>query len=903
MNFVEKDRHKDYYKIGMVGTIVSAIVFCLLDAYSFFLNGEGTLAVKILLLCVICILSQITCALLIKNKSVFSFVSPFVLFLLFSFGSIYVNDMRYIFIANTSICVIAALYNRPKSLFYFVLVTNILIFLEMVLGFFNNDGLGFDNEGTIYLHWGMYLCSSVCLCFVTSFAQEKSSQTIASFDQLKTLMSSSTNYIAMIDERDCIIAISDLFVKLGHLKTSAAALGRPIIDILPDFELKLYVSRIINMEDEYHGLKKINIAGELRTLKVGCTKFNGTTEGKLLYMNDITSEIAAKEAEEANKSKSKFLAQMSHEIRTPMNTILGMSELMRTDNLDSVQLGYFDDIKKMGKALLGLINDILDFSKIESGKFEIIPTHFNLYALYDNVSSLNKFVAESKELKFVSSFAQNLPEVVYADEIRMRQIWTNIIANAIKYTRHGTVSFDVYAEDRDGVSYIVSKTTDTGIGIKEEDFPKLFGSFQQLDSEKNKSITGTGLGLAITKQLVELMDGSLDVHSVYGEGSEFTVNLPLILGDYRKVERNLMSNILIKASDDAKVLVVDDTEVNLRVAKGFLQKFNIDPDLSESGEDAIRKILKTDYDIVFMDHMMPEMDGIETTVNIRNLGERYKSLVIVALSANAISGMREMFIASGMDDFVSKPIDIGLLNNVLEKWLPKEKIVRHSGNDYLLNSGNSERRKKDRRKNYDRRIKYQSEIETMELHLRNIKGFYFRAALKNAGSVDVFLEVLSIFVKTVPNILEQIETKNLFDKISLNYYIVLVHGLKSSLRLLGMESIGKIAEDLEFAGKDGNIDSIKSINSEFIETLKTIIESLKSFLQTIEKTKTKIQKDKPDDELLTRLKKAAEQMDIDLIDAIVEELEKYTYDEDAQLITKIKELLTVSDFEGIAGLL
>jgi signal transduction histidine kinase/DNA-binding NarL/FixJ family response regulator len=713
-------------------------------------------------------------------------------------------------------------------------------------------------------------------------------------------MTSSANYIALLDEKDCIIKISDLFLKLGGLQTSEDALCRPIIDILPDIELKLYISRIINMDDEYNGLKKMNICGELRTLKVGCTKFKGTTAGKLLYMNDITSEITAKEADEANKSKSRFLAQMSHEIRTPMNTILGMSELMRTDNLDSIQLGYFEDIKKMSKALLGLINDILDFSKIESGKFEIIPTHFNLYALYDNVSSLNKFVAESKELKFISSFSEDMPEIVCADEIRMRQIWTNLINNAIKYTREGMVSFDIYSEEIGGLKYIVSKICDTGIGIKEEDISKMFGSFQQFDREKNKTITGTGLGLAITKQLVELMNGSLEVQSVYGEGTIFTVYLPLVEGDYEKVEKSSISDILIQATIDTNVLVVDDTEVNLRVAKGFLQKFNIEADLTGSGEEAIELIQKKDYDIVFMDHMMPGMDGIETTINIRNLNEKYKSLVIIALSANAVSGMKEMFIASGMNDFISKPIEIGVLNNTLQKWLPKEKIISHTTGAFLGQT--DDRRKKDRRKHYDRRIEYQNRIEKMEMHSRNIKGFSFRTALKNAGSIEIFLDVIGVFVKTVQPLLDQIITENLFLETSLNYYIVIVHGIKSSVRLLGADSLGKMAESLEFAGKENNIDFIKNNNSTFVQSTKALIAGFQDFLKIVQSSDDKPAKEKPQPELLQKLKTACEQFDISGIDEAIAELDKYTY-EDTQWITKIKGLVNASDFDEVIKLL
>jgi PAS domain S-box-containing protein len=404
-------------------------------------------------------------------------------------------------------------------------------------------------------------------------------------------------------------------------------------------------------------------------------------------------EVQTRAARVASEAKSKFLASMSHEIRTPMNAIIGMSDLMRTDNLDALQQSFFADIKAMSKALLQIINDILDISKIEAGKMEIRPIHFNLQELCENIRSLSRFTAESKDLAFRYSFDENIPRIIYGDDVRIRQVITNIVNNAIKYTKEGYVDFSVGGEKKDGRDYIIFRVKDTGIGIKREDFPKLFGTFQQLDGDSNRGIMGTGLGLSITKNLVTLMGGEIDFESEYGAGSVFTIRLPLSAGDPGQVDPKTLG-FRVQAAADTAVLVVDDNRINLKVALAFLAVHNIHADTAGSGAEAIEKIQKKPYDLIFMDHMMPEMDGIETTRRIRAWEKSRNSsrgkfpgngkvspeappgVPIIALSANAVSGTRERFLEAGMNDFISKPIDSGELNRKLAFWLPEQKISR-----------------------------------------------------------------------------------------------------------------------------------------------------------------------------------------------------------------------------------
>jgi PAS domain S-box-containing protein len=381
-------------------------------------------------------------------------------------------------------------------------------------------------------------------------------------------------------------------------------------------------------------------------------------------------EIASRAAIVASEAKSSFLASMSHEIRTPMNAIIGMSDLIPTDNLNDMQLGYLDDIKKMSRALLNIIDDILDFSKIEAGKMELVPVHFNLMELYDNICSMSRFLAENKELGFRSSFDTNVPHVIFGDDTRIRQVIINLLNNAIKYTRKGFVELHVSLVDTN----IAFKVKDTGIGIRREDFPKLFKTFQQLDLEENKGILGTGLGLSIIKNLVTMMSGEVTVESEYGTGSEFTFLLPLTIGDPKQIASAGNSAVLV-ATEDVRVLVADDNNINLKVAVAYLEKHNIHADTASGGREAIEIVQSKPFDLVFMDHMMPDIDGLEATREIRALGAEYAALPIVALSANAVVGARSLFLDAGMNDFISKPIDPIALNNLLLKWLPPDKIT------------------------------------------------------------------------------------------------------------------------------------------------------------------------------------------------------------------------------------
>ncbi|MBR6307200.1 MAG: response regulator [Lachnospiraceae bacterium] len=395
------------------------------------------------------------------------------------------------------------------------------------------------------------------------------------------------------------------------------------------------------------------------------------------YMKGM--EEKAIEAEHANESKMLFLANMSHEIRTPMNAICGLAELiLRDETLSSETRANTESIQTAGKVLISIVNDILDYSKLESGNMEIIPVNYSFSVLINDVLNMMSVRKDDKDVEIRADIQEGLPDSLIGDEIRLRQILFNLLSNAIKYTEKGYVILDVKGKEDTGFVDLTISVTDSGIGIKKEDISKLFTSFQQVDTRKIRNREGTGLGLAICKKLLNLMGGEIEVESTYGVGSKFTVHIsqkiaenPVFVEKPKSVEESEPKVV----APDAKVLVVDDNAVNLKVSQGLIRTFGITVDTCKSGRECL-EILKDnkDYDIIFIDHMMPELDGIDTLNMIRSDSSEYmKKVPLIALTANVVSGVREMFISEGFDDYVPKPIDMVWLNAILRKYLPKEK--------------------------------------------------------------------------------------------------------------------------------------------------------------------------------------------------------------------------------------
>ncbi|MDR2477672.1 MAG: response regulator [Treponema sp.] len=596
----------------------------------------------------------------------------------------------------------------------------------------------------------------------------------------------------------------------------------------------------------------------------------GLLTGFLLKYQNRIYEMEKAKAEAASRAKADFLANVSHEIRTPLNAIIGLGELELDKNLPADTVTNLEKMHNSGMSLLSIINDLLDISKIEAGHFELIPVEYQTPSFINDTVNLNMVRIGSKPITFRLDIDENLPFKLYGDEIRLRQILNNLLSNAFKYTKEGTVVLRIRCEpfekadgtvspvysalDKAEKLYMVCSVEDTGMGIRPEDIGKLFSLYKQVDTEKHRHIEGTGLGLSICKNLVELMGGAVSVQSEYGAGSIFTVRIPQRIMDSAPLGREMVDNLarfrfaakkrerrktILNPMPYGAVLVVDDVETNLDVAKGMMMPYGLTIDCVASGKEAIQLVRdqKTRYDAIFMDHMMPGMDGIEAVKIIREeIDDEYaRTVPVIALTANALIGNDKMFLENGFQDFLTKPIDMTKLDAILNKWIrnrEKEQQPKWAALiEKMKTGGEAEAAAAPAvpQGGTDKSAAPQDGAAGSIAAV--IAGIDYAGGVKRMGNREAaYIRVLTSYSANMPTLLAKIRG---FTGQNLADYIITVHGIKGSSYGICAEAVGKQAEALEMAGKSGDIETILAMNDGFILQTEKLVADIRRYVTAL----------------------------------------------------------------------
>ncbi|MBQ7593143.1 MAG: response regulator [Synergistaceae bacterium] len=604
------------------------------------------------------------------------------------------------------------------------------------------------------------------------------------------------------------------------------------------------------------------------------------------------AKAAMQQARRANSAKSEFLANMSHEIRTPINAVLGMNEMIIRESTSDRITTYARNVESAGRNLLSIINDILDFSKIEAGKMEIAESDYKLSSVLNDVTNMIVFKARQKDLRFDVSVDEELPDELYGDEVRVRQVVTNVLNNAVKYTHEGSVALKVsgektYDENGRGNINLVFRISDTGIGIRAEDLPKLFKKFERIDLVQNNTVEGTGLGLSITHNLLQLMNGRIEVESEYGKGSTFIIYLPQrIVNDepignfHDKFDRYVHTMRAYQESfkaPDAHLLVVDDTDMNLTVIEGLLSKTDINLETASSGAEALALTRSQKYDLILMDQRMPQMDGTQTMRHIREQEDGMNlDTPVICLTADAVSGARNKYLEEGFTDYLSKPVESSTLESTLIKYLPPEKIVLQDKSEV--------------------EEEISQEKSALEEFYEKTSGLSYSEAIKNCATEEILAKTLQQFYNSISNNLRDIE--KFYTEEDIHNYTIKVHALKSSARLIGAQELSSQAAYLEDCGNANDIDSIKDLTPDLLANYKSYFEKL-SPLYAQDESAEVIDPERLH-EAYEAIKEFASMFDSDSIDGIIAMLREYRMPENE--IERFNQVSTCADSADWGGL-
>ncbi|MCL2122575.1 MAG: ATP-binding protein [Desulfovibrionaceae bacterium] len=621
-----------------------------------------------------------------------------------------------------------------------------------------------------------------------------------------------------------------------------------------------------------------------------------------IKQRDNLIEDALEAAQKASRAKSDFLAKMSHEMRTPLNAVIGLSELSLENNgVDEETQSNLEKIYSAGSTLLSTVNDILDISKIEAGMLELVEVEYDVPSLINDAVTQNILRIGEKPIEFTLEISEGMFTRLYGDELRVKQIMNNLLSNAIKYTKEGTVKLAMRCVRENDMVWLTIKVLDTGRGIRSEDINRMFSNYTQLDLSFNRTIEGTGLGLPITKKLAEMMAGSVTIVSEYGKGSVFVVRIQQKFATASTISPEIVENLKnFRYSDGkrdrnlrrkrislpyARVLVVDDNATNLDVAKGLLKPYKMHIDCVNGGQKAVDAIRAEEvtYHAVFMDHMMPDMDGIEAIRAIRDIGTDYaKNIPVIALTANALAGNEEMFLHKGFQAFLSKPIDISRLDEVIRRWV-RNKEMDGQLLPYL---------QQDRRKTASRR----SRIDRRKLNT-DFAGLDINKGMAHfGGDKETYLQILRSYAMNTRPLLESIEHVS---EDGLADYAVTVHGIKGSSRGIFADMLGDSAEGLEHAATAGDFKYVDKHNPTFLDAAWKLVHDIEDMFSMMNTENTKPKKDKPDGETLSKILTACKVYDMDGVEAAMAEIDRYQYQADGGLVDWLRENVKLTNFKQI----
>ncbi len=588
---------------------------------------------------------------------------------------------------------------------------------------------------------------------------------------------------------------------------------------------------------------------------------------------------AKERADDANRAKSVFLANMSHEIRTPMNAILGFDEMIIRETKNPEVKGYALDIKYAGDNLLNIINDILDFSKIESGKMELLNVKYEFSSLLYDVVNVIQMKAEEKELNLIIDVAPDLPSWMIGDDVRLRQVLINLLNNAVKYTEKGSVTLHVDGKKHGDEADIRFCVEDTGIGMKPEDIDKLYERFSRIEENRNRNIEGTGLGMSITVKLLSMMNTKLDVNSVYGQGSSFSFVLRQKVWDFTPIgsisdriedsrEKKIYHSRLY--APEAEILLVDDNAVNRKMVRSLLKHSKILIDEAAGGMECLKKVEEKHYDIVLLDHMMPDLDGVETFHRMQAMTHnRCKDVPVIILTANAVIGAKENYLQEGFTDYLSKPVRSDKLENMLLQYLPKELIKEMPS--------------------YPDETMVTSDEKT-EAAFPEIEGIDWDYAKNLVGDAGILHDTAQSFYDSMER--ESKRLRSIYSELkeddgeeNLRLYRVQVHAMKSSSLMIGAILVSALAKKLEFAARDKQMDIIHRFTDMFLEEWDELFVRMTEYFPGGE-AETEL-KPFSSEEVLSCAKQindAMEEMDVDRADELVQKLKAYSYEADTKTL-------------------